>query len=549
MSRLIKHNISLRNVSLCHSNGSIQFSHLSFSLPQGLCGLVGDNGTGKSLLAKIIVGELLPSSGSVEIVGPVYYLGQDIHLPLASSETLADHFGVSTKLSALANIEQGSIAEEDYQIIGDDWLFAEHFHAQLLRISKRLSASSKLISLSGGELRMIMLRALFFKCEQDNGTLILDEPSNHLDSKSKAWLAEQLMRFEGKCLLISHDRSLLNICQYIAKLSVDGISLHEGNYDAFDEQQIQHEQARVNRLYQLQAQKKQALASAQRDTEKAQKRASQGHKKGQQGGMPKVLLGAKKNKAELSSGAKIAQHKAKLNHIKKSLQHIQTVSVAKSIQFHFVTQHHKSKRLLYIDSLVLEYVVHTFSMEVKQGDKWHLLGVNGAGKSTFLHAIKQIANQSKVDETQINDQLLNTNIVNIVSCGELNINARVYILDQHCSILKHCENMLMNLNYFCPGISESDARTLLANNGFRGDKVFQQVALLSGGEKMRLAMLIASHQTDCLLLLDEPDNHLDITSKDILSDALSRFEGSYILVSHDLDFVSRSGVNHRYEVT
>jgi ATPase subunit of ABC transporter with duplicated ATPase domains len=109
--------------------------------------------------------------------------------------------------------------------------------------------------------------------------------------------------------------------------------------------------------------------------------------------------------------------------------------------------------------------------------------------------------------------------------------------------------MLENLSYFCSHLSHSELRTLLATNGFRKDKVFQKAELLSGGEKMRLAMLIASQHQDSLLLLDEPDNHLDISIKLILSDALLRYNSGFILVSHDQDFVSKCGITHTYSLT
>jgi ATPase subunit of ABC transporter with duplicated ATPase domains len=109
--------------------------------------------------------------------------------------------------------------------------------------------------------------------------------------------------------------------------------------------------------------------------------------------------------------------------------------------------------------------------------------------------------------------------------------------------------MLENLSYFCSHLSHSELRTLLATNGFRKDKVFQKAELLSGGEKMRVAMLIASQHQDSLLLLDEPDNHLDISIKLILSDALLRYNSGFILVSHDQDFVSKCGITHTYSLT
>jgi ATPase subunit of ABC transporter with duplicated ATPase domains len=139
----------------------------------------------------------------------------------------------------------------------------------------------------------------------DNG---VGKPSNHLDSETKQWLAERLLSFKGRCLLISHERMLLNLCRYLAKLTPRGIELVESNYDAFELQNLQHEKATAKKLYQLQVQQNKARFSAQRDTEKAQKRASRGANKGKKGGIPRVLLGAKQHKAESSFSAKIAQH-------------------------------------------------------------------------------------------------------------------------------------------------------------------------------------------------------------------------------------------------
>ena len=107
--------------------------------------------------------------------------------------------------------------------------------------------------------------------------------------------------------------------------------------------------------------------------------------------------------------------------------------------------------------------------------------------------------------------------------------------------------MLENMLEHCAGMLENDARTLLAGIGFRRDSVFRQASQLSGGEKMKLAMLIVSHQPESpLLLLDEPDNHLDLDSKILLADALRNYQGAFIIVSHDTDFVAESGVTQSY---
>ena len=191
-------------------------------------------------------------------------------------------------------------------------------------------------------------------------------------------------------------------------------------------------------------------------------------------------------------------------------------------------------------------------MEIKQGEKWYLSGANGSGKSTLLNLLNNLSygqeNQQKTQQ-KTQQKIFNEDLLNRLQAStSVNINTRVCLLDQHCSLIKNHNNMLQNLSHFFPHLRHSDLRTLLATNGFRRDKVFHKAGSLSGGEKMRLAMLIVSHQPDSLLLLDEPDNHLDISSKDILSDALSRYNGSFILVSHDQEFVASCGITHTYSL-
>ena len=185
------------------------------------------------------------------------------------------------------------------------------------------------------------------------------------------------------------------------------------------------------------------------------------------------------------------------------------------------------------------------SMDVKQGEKWYLHGANGSGKSTFLNLLYQSSQTQKSPHKVDNVHVLKT--PNII--GTAITNTQIYLIDQHCSLIRTQDNILENLSHFCSHLKHTELRTLLATNGFRKNKVFQKAGLLSGGEKMRLAMLIASHQPDSLLLLDEPDNHLDISSKHILSDALLRYTSSFILVSHDQGFVSKCGITHRYSLS
>lgn len=165
------------------------------------------------------------------------------------------------------------------------------------------------------------------------------------------------------------------------------------------------------------------------------------------------------------------------------------------------------------------------TLQVYATDKVHLMGKNGSGKSTLLKTI-------------LGKQLLRQ--------GELQLNTPLHYLDQHFGVICPNLSILDNLIQHCEGMKESDARTLLAGIGFRRDSVFKSGSTLSGGEKMKLAMLIVSHQrTQPLLLLDEPDNHLDLDSKMMLAQALNGYRGGFILVSHDQEFANGSGITRQ----
>jgi len=237
------------------------------------------------------------------------------------------------------------------------------------------------------------------------------------------------------------------------------------------------------------------------------------------------LMDAMKGKAELSRAAaltnqqnQLARNHAKLSELKKQ----QEVLKPQAVYLHNA-QHAKKRTLVILDHLRLDFGYREpIDLTIKHMERWHIEGDNGTGKSTLLKAI------------QGQHQYFH---------GHLKRMTQTVYLDQYFGLLEPSLSLLDNLMKYCAALPESDARVLLAGIGFRKDTVYRKVGDLSGGEKMKLAMLVVSHiEGEPLLLLDEPDNHLDIDSKKILASALHQFKGSFVVVSHDKDFVSELGI-------
>ncbi|MEZ8739038.1 ATP-binding cassette domain-containing protein [Photobacterium swingsii] len=518
MPALFTHKLSFQ-----FDTGEWLFRNINFSLTDRLTGMVGRNGVGKSVFLSLLLGETSPTLGKVTCQAKIAHYSQLPSDLLASKQQIADYLGIKEKLIALRAIEQGSCEQRDFDLIGEDW----GIEAQTLSVLKALRIDARLDdychALSGGQLALLQLHLLF---QSDADILLLDEPSNHLDSQGRAWLIEQLDQFDGQVLLISHDRDLLRHVDAIYQLTGLGLGYFKGNYDVFLAQSSAKSEALDKKISYLSAEQKRLERQAQASKEKAQQREAHGNKLRNTGSQPKILLDAMKDKAGQSRSAAVTNQQNqqernldKLQALKKQREQLkpQTLYLQQSSVV-------KKRSLLNIEKCRLKYGRgNPLSFTLSHAERCYLQGDNGCGKSTLLKAIQGVHS----DYT-----------------GSVKLNVDTVYLDQHFGLLEHENTLLESLLKHCDGLTESDARILLAGIGFRRDAVYRKLECLSGGEKMKLAMLIVSHAAHSpLLLLDEPDNHLDIESKQILSAALNDYKGAFILVSHDGDFVAEVGIN------
>lgn len=566
-----KSNLIAHQLAYQLPNGDRLFPALNLSLPAGITGLVGRNGCGKSILARLLVGDLQPVSGQLDYGGlspdQIGYFSQldPLHPQdkpnesASNTRSIADYLGIAGKLNALEQIEQGSCAPHWFEMLSEDWLVRERLDQQLKALSLPDDPFRPVQRLSGGQQTRLRLGSLFSRANVFQ-LLILDEPSNHLDQEGRQWLSEQLAAFKGAVLLISHDFTLLNRVDRIWELSTDGITEYGGNLSFYQQEKARQRAALLQEKSDLEKAARKQRSEHQKSLEKAQQKAAQGNRLRKSGSQSKLLLDAKKEKAgnHLKSLNRRQENRDKQwAGQREQLQ--QRLSDRDEIQFDLngpesdscqddTKQSSKvsSPKLLSRRTLasLINYRLprghsQPITLQLNSTDRLYLRGCNGSGKSTLFKLLAGVSAEG-ADTPEHSD---NTTFSHQPS-------AFIY-LDQHFNQLEGDRSLLDQVQEAQTGLSGSDARTLLAGIGFRRDNVFQKTATLSGGEKMRLTLLLISLENSrraeqAFLLLDEPDNHLDLISKQILADALKNYSGGFALISHDEIFALSCGTETQY---
>ncbi len=456
-------------------------------------GITGANGCGKSSLFALIRGELSVDQGD-------FSLPKDWALATVEQETqLSDRAALEYVIDGdielrqiEARLAQAEVDHDSMQIAGCHERLQEIDGYQTESRAARLLAGlgfanaeirRPLNSFSGGWImRLNLARALM--CRSD--LLLLDEPTNHLDLDAVIWLEQWLKRYRGSLLLISHDRDFLDaVVDSIAHIEEQRITLYRGNYSAFEVQ-------RAERLSQQQAahQKQQlSIAHMQSYIERFRAKATK---------------------------AKQAQSRIKAL---EKMQLIAPAHVDSPFHFEFRAPIAMPSSLIKIDRVATGYgdltVLENIEFSLIPGERIGLLGLNGAGKSTF---IKLLAGELQAFRGEV------------TRAKELRIG---YFAQHQVEQLDLEANALLIMQRLDPELNERQIRSFLGGFNFRNDKVLQPVKTFSGGQKARLVLALLIWQRPNLLLLDEPTNHLDLEMRLALNQALQGFEGSVILVSHD----------------
>jgi ATP-binding cassette subfamily F protein 3 len=475
--------------------------------PKDKIGLIGQNGTGKSTLLRIIVGEYKPDVGSISKSSDctLGFLNQDLlsyqtddsimhvamqaferqlHLQKLIDETLHE---METNyrdelVDKLTKYQEEFAVLDGYTIQSKTEEILEGLGFSTADLQKPLK------QFSGGWRMRVMLAKILL---QKPSLLLLDEPTNHLDLPSIEWVEGYLRDYEGAVIIVSHDRQFLNNCTNMTvEVSGQRLTAYAGNYDFYLEEKAERMEIQQGAYENQQAQ----IRQTERFIERFKAKASKAR---QVQSRVKQLDRLERVDAVIDENAKVY------------------------FKFNFGQQ--PGRIILNLENISKSYgdlqILKNTTAKIERGDKIALIGANGKGKSTLLRII---SGSEAIEGTREEGH-------NVIPS---------FFAQHQLESLKLENEILEELKQAGTAKLEVELRTILGCFLFQGDDVFKKIKVLSGGEKSRVALAKTLISQANFLLLDEPTNHLDILSVNILTQALQQYEGTFVVVSHDRDFVA-----------
>jgi len=475
--------------------------------PGDKVGLIGANGTGKSTLLRLIVGQYKPTSGTISMAKDlkIGYLNQDLlsyhseksilHVAMEAFERQNQlHTEIENLLKKLETdysddiLNKLSDKQTEFEALdGYNIEFRAHEILAGLGFSED-EQSRPLATFSGGWRMRVMLARILLQAPD---ILLLDEPTNHMDLPSIKWLENYLQAFEGAIVIVSHDRYFLD---RIIKKTVESrkgkLTLYAGNYSFYLEEKAMRNEIQAGQFKNQQAKIKQEERLIERFRAKASK-------------------------------AKMAQSRI------KALERMDRVDDVDDdnpeVNFSFKFSKPSGRHVVTLENISKSYpnleILRNTNVLIEKGDKIALIGANGKGKSTLLRIVAD--DDKNFEGTAIKGH-----------------NVSQTFFAQHQLEALHLENSIIaEMQAFAPKHTETELRSILGCFLFTGDDAFKKIKVLSGGEKSRVALAKALTADANFLVLDEPTNHLDMASVNILIQALQQYEGTFIVVSHDRYFL------------
>ncbi len=527
--------IVVKQITYRHVDRELLFQNISFRVPAGnKMALIGNNGTGKSTLLRMIAGELSPFSGEIIVTEKPYYIPQ--HMGQFDTWTVAEALRVDQKIKALHAILGGTVDVEAFTVLGDDWSVEERSRLALKHWElPDLNFEQKMSALSGGERMKVFLAGIQV---HSPGVILLDEPTNHLDKWSREKLYDWICRESATILVVSHDRMLLNQLSTMLELGNKGITVYGGNYDFYKKQKEIQMNALREQVEEKQRELRLAKKVAKEAAERQQKREVRGEKRSLQKGVPRIMMNTLKNKAEKSSSHLKDVHDEKIISITDTLAEYRTsLPGVEQMKMDFnPSQLHTGRVLITACNINFRYTTeflwkHSLNFEIKSGERIGVRGRNGSGKTTLLRLLLGLLEPTE---------------------GMLNRTDFKYVyLDQECSLLREQLTVYGQVECFNEkNLPEYELKIRLNRFLFPQDVWDKPCSKLSGGERLRLVLccLMISNNTPDVIVLDEPTNNLDILNIEIITSAIKGYQGTVIAISHDWNFMNEIGVNRYIDV-
>ncbi|UDF29210.1 UNVERIFIED_ORG: ATP-binding cassette domain-containing protein [Roseateles sp. XES5] len=442
------HSITLSKITWSTPDGHTLLSNLDLTFGRERAGLVGRNGVGKTTLLKLVTGDLVPQAGTVTVDGTLGLLRQSVQV--GARETITSLFGITEALALLARAGRGEATAEE--LAEADWTLETRLAAALARVGLEAEAETPLAALSGGQRTRAALAALVFRAPD---FLLLDEPTNNLDRDGRRAVIDMLAGWRAGAIVVSHDRELLETMEAIVELTTLGATRYGGNWSAYRARKALELSAAHRDLADAEKHADTVARTMQTIAERKARKDSAGRRKKARGDIPRIMLGAMKERSELTGGANArlaesrqAQAAEDIAAARERIEVLQPLSVCVP-----PTHLPASKMVLRMEGVTAGYrperpVIRDLSFAITGPERVAVTGPNGSGKTTLLALV--------TGQMQ-------------PWAGSVRLATEVAVLDQKVSLLDPALSIRDNFRRINPEADENACRAALARFMFRAD--------------------------------------------------------------------------------